>query len=201
MVQKSLLGQLLRPKASAPLAPGAELLHAERDNSEEHTSSNSFWDTERGGCGTRSIVWCGLLPPLHTLQHFEPAKSFLQGCSEAAVPAPSSGSSQSLTLAAFVPLAVPSVPLGHGGCCPGLWNWHRSRAPAPPFCALGAACSQQPFPSGSSTWTGSLQLCSLHNLQEPRAAISSPCWHWGLPGAPGCCDTPAHGREECQGLC
>ena len=104
--------QLLRPKASAPLAPGAELpMLNETTQIEEHTSSNSFWDTERGGCGTRSIVWCGLLPPLHALQHFEPAKSFLQGCSEAAVPAPSSGSSQSLILAAFVPLAVPSVPL------------------------------------------------------------------------------------------
>lgn len=202
LLKKFPLAQLLWPEASAPSAPGAELLMLnETTQRDEYSPSNSFWDTEREGGGNRSIVCCGLLSAPHAFQRFEPAKSFLQECNGAAVPAPVPGSHQSLTLPGSVPLAVPSVPPGLAGCCPGLWDWHRSRARDPPFCALGAAWAQQPFPSGSSPWTGSPQLCSLHNLQEPRAAISSLCWHWGLPGASGCCDTAAHGREEGQGLC
>lgn len=202
LLRKFPLAQLLWPEASAPSAPAAELLLLnETTRRDEYSPCNSFWDTERGGCGSWSIVCCGLLSAPHAFQRFEPAKSFLQECNGAAAPAPGPGSSQSLTLPASVPLAVPSVPPGLAGCCPGLWHWHRPSAPDPPFWALAAACPQQPFPSGSSPWTGSAQLRSLHNLQEPRAAISSPCWPWGLPGASGCCDSAAHGRQEGQGLC
>ncbi|XP_056372161.1 uncharacterized protein LOC130266921 [Oenanthe melanoleuca] len=156
---------------------------------EEFSSSNSFWDTERGGCENRSTVWCGLLSALHGFQHFEPAKSFFLELYEAAVPATSSGSSQSLTLTGFCPSCCALC----SPCTQWLLprNWHRSRAPAPPSSALGAAWAQQPFPSGSSTWTGSPHLCSLHSSRSPGLPSRVPAGTGGSQ-VPQAAVTPLH---------